>query len=145
MTNMQNDAVTRVETLIELTEQLTEIFKQENALLAEQRTSDIVPLQEEKARLAAAYAQSIRSVAQDRSCLNGANDALIETLRGITKTFEQSAQRQRALLDGAQMASEGVMKAVLKKADTSTAHSYASDVDGTVKLSRPSLVMNETA
>ena len=145
MTNVQNDAVSRVETLIELTEQLTEIFKQENALLAEQRSSDIVPLQEEKARLAAAYAQSIRSVAQDRSCLNGANDALIETLRGITKTFEQSAQRQRALLDGAQMASEGVMKAVLKEADTSTAHSYASDVDGTIKLNRPSLVMNETA
>lgn len=145
MTTEQNNAIARVQSLIELTEQLTEIFKQENAFLAEQRASEIVPLQEEKARLAAAYAQSIRSVAHDRSCLNGANDALIETLRDITKSFEQNAQHQRALLDGAQMASEGLMNAVLKEADKSTTHSYANNVGKATKRNRPSLVLNETA
>ena len=68
------DPETRLRDLIELTQSLSEIFAQENALLATRRAQAIAPLQAEKARLAAAYAQSIRDVATNRSSFEGASE-----------------------------------------------------------------------
>lgn len=116
MTAVALDAATRVKTLIALTEELTAIISRENDLLAARRPQEISALQPDKARLAAAYAQSIRHVAADRSSVAGAGDGLIDQLREITKTFEARAQRQRALLDGARAASESVLRAVAEEA-----------------------------
>lgn len=116
MTSIQMDAALRVKTLIALTEELTAIFDVENASLAARRPREIAPLQEDKARLAAAYAQSIRDIAADRSLVNGAGDALMEKLKSITQVFEKRASQQRALLDGARLAAEGVVKAVADEA-----------------------------
>lgn len=110
------DATTRVRTLIALTEELSAIFAKENAALRARRPRDIAPLQTDKARLAAAYAQSIRSVAADRSVVSGAGDALMEQLRTLTKDFETRAAEQRLLLDSARFAAEGVLKAVADEA-----------------------------
>lgn len=110
------DAATRVKTLIALTEELTAIIVRENELLESRRPKEISALQPDKARLAAAYAQSIRHVAADRSSVAGAGEDLIERLREITRTFEARAERQRALLDGARAASESVLKAVAEEA-----------------------------
>lgn len=116
MTAISTDAAQRVQSLIEITESLSEIFLQENALLAGSRPRDITPLQPEKARLAAAYAQSIRDIAANRSIVEGADTALLSQLREITQTFEARAAKQRALLDGARQAAEGVVKAVAEEA-----------------------------
>jgi len=116
MTAAAIDAATRVKTLIALTEELTAIISRENDLLAARRPQEISALQPDKARLAAAYAQSIRHVAADRSSVAGAGESLIDQLREITKTFEARAQRQRALLDGARAASESVLRAVAEEA-----------------------------
>jgi hypothetical protein len=110
------DPAFRVKTLIALTEELTSIISRENALLAERRPQAILPLQDDKARLAAAYAQSIRQIAMDRTSISGAGAALIEELKSITRAFEERATEQRALLDGARRASEGVMRAVAAEA-----------------------------
>lgn len=118
------DATTRVKTLIALTEELTAIISRENDLLEARRPKEISALQPDKARLAAAYAQSIRHVASDRSSVAGAGDGLIDKLREITKTFEARALRQRALLDGARVASESVLKAVAEEAGKSNAPGY---------------------
>ena len=116
MTAIAIDAATRVKTLIALTEELTAIISRENDLLAARRPQEMSALQPDKARLAAAYAQSIRHVAADRSSVAGAGDGLIDQLREITKTFEARALHQRALLDGARAASESVMRAVAEEA-----------------------------
>ena len=98
---MENaDAGARVKALIDLTEELTAIVTRENELLTTRRPSELAPLQAEKARLAAAYAQSIRAVAADRVAVAGAGPDLIEQLREITRTFESRARRQRKRCPG---------------------------------------------
>lgn len=116
MTAAAPDATTRVKTLIALTEELTAIIARENELLHARRPQDLTALQPDKARLAAAYAQSIRHIAADRSSVAGAGEGLIDKLREITRTFEARAQHQRALLDGARAASESVLRAVADEA-----------------------------
>lgn len=116
MTDTTVDAASRIKSLIEITESLSAIFAKENGLLAERRPRDIAPLQAEKARLAAAYAQSIRDIAANRAMVGGADSALLAELRSITQTFEARAARQRSLLDGARQAAEGVVKAVAEDA-----------------------------
>lgn len=119
MTQTTTDAVARVKSLIELTQSLSEIFETENCLLQEKRPNEIAPLQAEKARLAAAYAQSIREVAANRSSVDGADTALLTELKSITKTFEERAANQRAILNGARQAAEGVARAVAEEASNS--------------------------
>ncbi len=116
MTTATIDPATRVKTLIALTEELTAIITRENELLSSRRPKEISALQPDKARLAAAYAQSIRHVAADRSSVSGAGDGLIARLKEITRTFEERAQLQRALLDGARAASESVVRAIAEEA-----------------------------
>jgi len=116
MTTVQIDAAQRVKTLIALTEELTSIFERENEALKTRRPSAIAPLQEDKSRLAAAYAQSIRAIAADRGLMRGASGLLMEKLKTITRTFERRAEEQRALLEGAGAAAEGLLKAVAAEA-----------------------------
>jgi hypothetical protein len=119
------NAAQRVKTLIALTEELTSIFERENDALKTRRPAEIVPLQEDKSRLAAAYAQSIRAIAADRGLVRDADLLLMEKLKQITRAFERRAAEQRALLDGAAAAAEGVLKAVAAEAAaTSAAPSY---------------------
>ena len=94
-------AADRVRALIELTESLALIFEEENLALAERRPDDLAPLQAEKARLAAAYAQSVRAVAANRASVAGVDAALLARLRAATESFEARAARQRGLLDRA--------------------------------------------
>lgn len=121
MTAAEFDAASRVKTLIALTEELTAIFDRENMALKTRRPREIAPLQADKARLAAAYAQSIRAVAADRSLVQGVSEALMEKLKAITQVFERRAQEQRALIDGAKTASEGVLRAVAEEAGAGAA------------------------
>ncbi len=116
MAATQIDPAVRVEALIAMTEELTAIFVQENAALTARRPGDLAPLQADKARLAAAYAQSIRAIAADRSLVTGAGDDLMQRLKTITLDFETRASEQRSLLDGARQAAEGVLKAVAVEA-----------------------------
>ncbi|MEM8772899.1 MAG: hypothetical protein AAGD92_14725 [Pseudomonadota bacterium] len=109
----------RVRELIDITEALSAIFARENELLETRRPGEIAPLQSEKARLAAAYAQSIRDVAENRGAVQSAEHTLLAELKAVTKNFEARASRQRALLDGARRASEGVAKAIAEEAAAS--------------------------
>ncbi|MFC2952741.1 hypothetical protein ACFOOP_12460 [Marinicaulis aureus] len=93
------DAADRIATLIDITESLNLIFEEENEAIEEERVEDAAPLQEEKARLASAYAQSIRAVAADRASISSVDQAMLARLRAVTVTFEARAAHQRALLD----------------------------------------------
>ena len=110
------DPTERVRALMEITQSLSAIFAQENDLLETRRPREIAPLQAEKARLAAAYAQSIRDVAQNRATVQSADSGLLAELRDITASFEARATHQRALLEGAAKAGEGVIKAIADEA-----------------------------
>lgn len=110
------DPTTRVRALMEITQSLSAIFARENELLETKRPREIAPLQAEKARLAAAYAQSIRDAAQNRAAIQSADNGLLTELREITANFEARAARQRALLEGAAKAGEGVVKAIAEEA-----------------------------
>ncbi len=94
-------AADRVQTLLELTESLSQIFEQENLALAQSRADDITSLQQEKARLAAAYAQSIQLVAADRTSITEVDPVLLARLRVATEEFNARAARQKGLLDRA--------------------------------------------
>lgn len=120
-------AAERVKSLIDITWSLSEIFSKENDLLTSRRPRELAPLQAEKARLAAAYAQSIRDIAANRSIVNGADSSLLHELRAITKTFEERAARQRSLLDGARQAAEGIVRSVAAEAAASEASGYGSE------------------
>lgn len=116
MTQTAVNADERVRALIEITQSLTTIFGKENTILRTGRPREMEPLQAEKARLAAAYASSIRDVAQDRGAVADADGALLTELRAITRTFEARAAEQKALLEGAQQATSGVLKSVAAEA-----------------------------
>lgn len=94
-------AADRVRALIELTESLALIFEEENLALAGRRPEDLAPLQAEKARLAAAYALSVRAVAENRASVAGVDAELLARLRSATESFEARAARQKGLLDRA--------------------------------------------
>ncbi len=131
MTDAQQDAALRVQSLIDITDALSAIMLKENDLLTSQRAREIAPLQAEKARLAAAYAQSIRDIAANRASVNAADSVLLSELRDITKTFEERAANQRALLNGAAKAAEGVVKSVAAEAANEKASaSYGADNTG---------------
>lgn len=112
----REEATLRVRALMALTEELTDIIVEENACLQDRRPAAIAPLQADKARLAAAYAQSIREIAASRGAVSKAGDNLLQSLRELTRTFEGAALRQRALLDGASRAAEGVLRIVAEEA-----------------------------
>ena len=136
------DAETRIRDLMEITHSLSAIFAQENELLETQRPREIAPLQVEKARLAAAYAQSIRDVAQNRVNVQSADQQLLTELREITQGFEARASRQRALLEGAQKAGEGVIKAI---ADEAAAATTPDHYGKNVKQTSAPISVNENA
>ena len=116
MSDISASPTDRVQSLIEITQSLSTIFAQENTLLESHRPREMAPLQAEKARLAAAYAKSIRDIATNRSLVDGAGDELLSTLKDITRTFEERAAHQKSLLDGASKASEGLVKAIAAEA-----------------------------
>jgi len=127
MSDQQFDPTERVRALMEITQSLSAIFAKENALLETSRPRDLAPLQAEKARLAAAYGQSIREVAKNRAAVQSADSQLLRELREITQSFEARAARQRALLEGAAQAGESVVKAIAEEAAAQeNAHSYGS-------------------
>lgn len=95
----ESDAATRVQGLIEITQSLNEIFEQENAALIAQKVSDLQQFQADKARLAASYAVSIRSVAADRNMIRSVDPKALLELREITACFEAHAAHQRFLLE----------------------------------------------
>lgn len=114
------DPVLRVKAMIALTQELTAIFVEENAALKARRPGDMALLQADKARLAAAYANTIRQVGEDRRLVDGAGDDLLAQLKDITRTFEARAREQRALLAGAQKAGESVLRAIADEVATQT-------------------------
>lgn len=115
----------RVRKLIAITESLSDILARENEALEARRPGEILPLQSEKARLAAAYAQAIREVALNRRIVDGADPSLLDELREITEGFEARAARQRALLDAAIKAGESVVRAVADEAADQDDGAYA--------------------
>ncbi len=100
------EAADRIAALIDITESLNLIFEEENEAIEEDRPEDAAPLQEEKARLASAYAQSIRMIAADRIGVAAVDQAALVRLRAVTAVFEARAAHQRALLDGVEETAE---------------------------------------
>ncbi|MEM8986462.1 MAG: flagellar basal body protein [Pseudomonadota bacterium] len=102
----------RVEQLILLTERLSGIMDEENAVLADRRPRELEQYAKEKSRLAAIYAQEIRAIARDKSLVAGAPPELTERLKTFTKKFESRAEAQKALLSRARRVTEGAIKAI---------------------------------
>lgn len=100
------EATARVQALIDITSSLNAIFEQENTAIKAGRLDEIGTLQADKARLAASYALSIRTVATDRVALGAVDDGLLMQLRALTECFEDRASCQRQLLDEVTDASE---------------------------------------
>ena len=92
-----------VRSLISVTEALNEIVGKENDAIADGRAEDIAPYQAEKARLAAAHARSIQTLAANRSAYCAVETSLLSSLRELTVTFEARVSEQYLLLNGASL------------------------------------------
>ncbi len=136
------DPIDRIRALMDITQSLSAIFARENELLETRRPREIAPLQAEKARLAAAYAQSIRDVASNRAAVQHADSTLLAELRDITAGFEERAAHQRSLLEAAARAGEGVVKAIAEEA---AAQSSAQSYGGENRAEAPPISINEKA
>lgn len=146
--NIVMSAEERVQSLITLTEALSDIFSKENEILVARRPSEIEQYQVEKARLAAAYAQSIRDVARNRALVDKAEPELLQELREITQTFEERAQHQRALLDGAGKAASGVVNAISEELNAREKNGGAYKPSATPSQNNPAaapICVNENA
>ncbi len=147
--NPSLDPVMRVKALIALTEELSAILERENGALRARRPGELAPLQAEKARLAAAYAEAIRDVASDRAAIGAAGEALLSSLKEITREFEGRAGEQRALLAAAMETGEGVMRAIAAEAGATAKPAYGPSLKAAsapnVQLTLGPLSVNENA
>ena len=106
------NATERVEMLIKITERLTGILDQENDILASRRPLELEELADEKARLAAIYAQEIRQISQNSGLVETAPPELKDRLRAFTESFEEKSRQQKRVLERARRITEGAIKAI---------------------------------
>lgn len=106
----------RIIDLINLTQALSDIFAQENKLLSTRRAGEIASLQAEKAKLATAYASTIKEIATNRPEVENVGEVLLTKLREITTSFNDLASEQKILLTAAHNASADIVQAISEEA-----------------------------
>lgn len=95
------DPTARAYELIDVTESLTALIEQENALLTELRIKEIGALQQEKVSLSGLYELRMREAIQDAGAFNAVAPEIRERLRLASEAFDRSAQHNANALRAA--------------------------------------------
>ena len=92
------DPTARTRELIDVTESLTAVIDQENALLQELRVKEIGALQQEKTSLSGLYELRMREAIQDAVAFKAVAPEVRDRLRNASEAFDRSAQRNTRAL-----------------------------------------------
>ena len=105
----------RVVQLIMLTESLSDIIDQEVDLLSKRRPSALAEYQEEKTKLAKAYASEMTNFRKDRSLTKDVPEGLLQDLKSSTAKLRTRLDNQTAVLTGLKTVSEKMVQAIAKE------------------------------
>lgn len=107
----QNPSETeRVEQLTVLTQRLSEIIDTEIAMLQERRPRDIMPLEEEKTRLAKIYGAEITRLRKDPRLTRDVPRRAKDSLKQATLRFHELTARQQSMLLAMKTVSERMIR-----------------------------------
>ncbi|MFZ1989396.1 MAG: hypothetical protein WAW96_06435 [Alphaproteobacteria bacterium] len=102
----------RVVQLIMLTESLAQIIDQEVDLLSKRRPSSLAEYQEEKTKLAKAYASEMTTFRKDRSLTKDVPEGLLQDLKSSTAKLRTKLDKQTTVLTGLKTVSEKMVQAI---------------------------------
>ena len=105
----------RVVQLIMLTESLAQIIDQEVDLLSKRRPSALAGYEEEKTKLAKAYASEMTHFRKDRSLTQGVPEGLLQDLKSSTAKLRTKLDKQTTVLTGLKTVSEKMVQAIAKE------------------------------
>lgn len=102
----------RVTHLLQVTQSLTRLLKQENEWLKERRPSEIKGLAEEKTRLSGLYTRDLRIIRTHKSQLDRVDAALRRALKSATEEFNKTLEQNERLISRLRKVSEGLLQAI---------------------------------
>lgn len=108
MTSQRN----QIDNLIDLTSRLTSIINQEVSLLRAMRSSDIGPLQDEKTKLAMAYAGAFQAVRKTPSVVKDADASVREALKQATAALKVALDENMLAVHAAKDVNERLIRAI---------------------------------
>lgn len=102
----------RIDNLISLTEQLSELLDTEAKLLQTHRPSEIKALNEQKSNVSALYQREMTALKRDMNNLKGLTQEKRDVLKAITAEFRKKTDQHLHLLQNFRHVSEGIVKSV---------------------------------
>jgi hypothetical protein len=101
---------------------LVALMNRETELIETHQLGAIGALQEEKTGLALAYAVLVRQIRSQPEVLAALTKAVRDELRDTLKRFEKTARANARAIDGARMANERVIHAIIEAATLARSH-----------------------
>jgi hypothetical protein len=101
-----------IDRVIAITESLTDVIQKENMLLTEHRPRDTAPLQAEKTKLTATYAQELQTLKRQGQAVRQAAPQAVERLRKVTDRFQETLATHVRLVTTLKTVTENVVKAI---------------------------------
>lgn len=106
------NATSQIDTLIELSGRLARLLESESEHLRAMRLSDLAELQEEKAKLAAAYAGAFESVRDNPSAVREAEAGLRAALKDATGGLRETIGANVRAITAAKTINERLVRAL---------------------------------
>ncbi len=106
----------RVDNLIALTSQLSDLLDTEQAMLRTNRPSEIQDLNDQKSKLSALYQREMTALKADPSKIKELSKERREALKESTAAFRKNTDQHLQLLQSFRHISEGIVKSVAEEA-----------------------------
>jgi exonuclease VII large subunit len=135
----------RAETMVRLTQRLTQLLDRETELFKARRPKEAIVFQDEKSKLASIYRLETEAVSKDRSRLAGIDAALKNRLKTATQTFETALKRNGIASEALKTLTEGVAKVIIQEAtrQQNAKAGYGPGASQTARLG--AMAVNQTA
>lgn len=148
MALIADDAEDRVQQLIALSIQLSEMILEETRLIEARQPLPEGGRDAERNRLVNAYRLEMARIKQDQSLIDGARDASIAQLKTATATLHERLDRYAQALEAVRVVSEGLLKAMAEAVAAQSASPRTYGANGgldTPQAAPPSVALNQRA
>ena len=102
----------QIDTLIELSDRLSRLLARESEHLRAMRLNNLAALQEEKAKLAAAYSGAFETVRANPSAVKSAETGMRKALRDATSGLRDKVADNMSALSAAKVVNERLVRAL---------------------------------
>lgn len=147
-THVEDRTGTTLEDMLAVTRELTVLVREEIALLEARKPGEISRLQSEKQRLSALYSQYFEALKTAPCAANGSDDALRQSLRTATETFQAEVERLGRMIARFRVVTEGIVRAITEEAQRqkaeTTGYSGGGARTGGPQTKPVSLALNQT-